>query len=52
MGDKSETFQRGGYFDRRSFLKIPTAAAAVGLFARGLGGSVARLVATIDAEPM
>ena len=35
MSDKSKTFQEGRQFDRRNFLKVPIAAAAVGL----LGGS-------------
>jgi hypothetical protein len=52
MGDKSETFQGGRHFDRRSYLKIPVSVAAEGLFARSLGGTVAPLEATIDAAPI
>ena len=31
MCDKSKTFQEGRQFDRRNFLKVPIAAAVVGL---------------------
>jgi hypothetical protein len=52
MGEKSKAFPAGRHVDRRGFLKVSTAAAAVGLYARGLGGCMPRLVATIDAEPI
>jgi carbonic anhydrase len=41
MCDKSKTFQEGRQFDRRNFLKVPIAAAAVGLLGGSLAGSLA-----------
>ena len=41
MCDQSKTFPHGRLFDRRSFLKVPTAAAAIGLLGGSFMGSLA-----------
>jgi carbonic anhydrase len=50
MCDKSKTFPEGLHFDRRSFLKVSAAAAALGLLAGSLGGSLASGAALIKEQ--